>query len=48
MGILQRTIVFCPVLGAAVGYLVDGATGAALGFLIPTGPLLIAWIFGTR
>jgi len=48
VGILQRTVVFSPVLGAAVGYLVDGATGAASGFLIPTGPLLIAWIFGTR
>jgi len=46
VGILQRTVVFPP--GAAVGYLVDGATGAASGLLIPAEPLLIVWIFGTR
>ncbi len=46
--IVQRVFVLCPVLGAAVGYLVDGVTGAASGFLIPVGPLIVAWLFGTR
>jgi len=48
VGILQRTVVCSPVLGAAVGYLIDVATAAASGFLIPAEPLLIAWIVGTR
>jgi len=48
MDIVQRVFVPCPVLGAAVGSLIDGATGAASGFLVPAGPLLIAWMFGTR
>ena len=34
-----------PVLGAAAGYLIDGAVGATSGFVIPLGPLLMAWLF---
>jgi len=37
-----------PLLGAAAGYLVDGATGATSGFVIPVGPLVVAWLFGGR
>ena len=46
--IVQKAFMFCPVLGAAAGYLVDGVTGATSGFLIPTGPLIVMWLFGTR
>ena len=38
---------FCPVLGAAAGHLVDGVTGATSGVLIPMGPLIVMWLFGT-
>ncbi len=48
MDIVQKVFMFCPVLGAAAGYLVDGVTGATSGFLIPTGPLIVMWLFGTR
>ena len=37
-----------PLLGAAAGYLVDGETGAASGFAIAMGPLVVAWLFGGR
>lgn len=37
-----------PLLGAAAGYLVDGATGATSGFVIPIGPLVVAWLVGGR
>jgi hypothetical protein len=48
VGTLERIFMLCPVLGAAVGYLVDGVTGAVSGFLIPVGPFIVAWLFGTR
>jgi hypothetical protein len=46
--IVQKACMFCPVLGAAAGYLVDGVTGATSGFLIPMGPLIVMWLFGAR
>jgi hypothetical protein len=46
--IVRKAFMFCPVLGAAAGYLVDGVTGATAGFLIPMGPLVLAWLFGGR
>jgi hypothetical protein len=48
MDLAQKAFMFCPVLGAAAGYLVDGVTGATSGFLIPMGPLVVAWLFGER
>jgi hypothetical protein len=48
MDIVSRAFLLGPVLGAAVGYLVDGLTGAASGFTIPLGPLILAWVFGPR
>jgi hypothetical protein len=45
---VQRAFIFCPVLGAAAGYLVDGVAGAMPGFLIPMGLLVVVWLFGTR
>lgn len=48
MDIVQVTIVLGPLLGAAVGYLVDGVTGATSGFVIPIGPLFVAWLVGGR
>jgi hypothetical protein len=46
--IVQKAFMFCPVLGAAAGYLVDGVTGATSGSLIPMRPLIVMWLFGTR
>lgn len=46
MDIVQLAIVLVPVLGAAVGYLIDGITGATSGFVIPIGPLVVAWLVG--
>jgi hypothetical protein len=48
MDIAHWIFMLCPVLGALVGYLVDGMTGATSGFLIPVGPLMMAWIFESR
>ncbi|MGH7400694.1 MAG: hypothetical protein ACRELW_24485 [Candidatus Rokuibacteriota bacterium] len=48
MDITQRVCMLFPVLGAAVGYLVDGLTGATSGFLIPMGPSVMVWLFGAR
>ncbi len=48
MDLVQKAFMFCPVLGAAAGYLVDCVTGATSGFLIPMGPLVVAWLFGER
>lgn len=45
---VEKACMFCPVLGAAAGYLVDGVIGATSGFLIPMGPLIVLWLFGTR
>jgi len=45
--IVQKAFMFCPVLGAAAGHLVDGVTGATSGVLIPMGPLIVMWLFGT-
>ncbi len=46
--IMRRALVFLPLLGAAAGYLVDGGHGAASGFVVPMGPLVVMWLFGTR
>ena len=46
MDIVQLAIVLGPLLGAAVGYLIDGITGATSGFVIPIGPLVVAWLVG--
>jgi hypothetical protein len=48
MDILQLALMVSPLLGAAGGYLVDGVTGATSGFVIPMGPLVVAWLFGER
>ena len=48
MDIVQVAFMFGPLLGAAVGYVVDGVTGATSGFVIPIGPLVVAWLFGGR
>jgi hypothetical protein len=45
---MQRALVLFPVIGAAAGYLLDGVVGAASGLLIPLGPLLLAWLLGSR
>jgi hypothetical protein len=45
---MERAVVLFPLLSAAAGYLLDGAVGAASGLLIPLGPLILAWVFGTR
>jgi hypothetical protein len=46
--IVQVAFMLGPPLGAAVGYVLDGATGATSGFVIPIGPLVLAWLFGGR
>ena len=48
MDIVHLAFMFGPLLGAAAGYLVDGVTGATSGFMIPIGPLVVAWIVGGR
>jgi len=48
MDIMQLAILLGPLLGAAAGYLVDGVTGATSGFVIPIGPLVVAWLVGGR
>ena len=48
MDIVHLVFMFGPLLGAAAGYLVDGVTGATSGFMIPIGPLVVAWIVGGR
>jgi hypothetical protein len=48
MDILQLAIVLGPLLGAAAGHLIDGVTGATSGFVIPIGPLVVAWLVGGR
>ena len=48
MDIVQLALMVSPLLGAAAGYLVDGLTGATSGFVIPMGPLVVAWLFGGR
>ena len=48
MYIAQMVFMFGPVLGAAAGYLIDGITGATSGFVIPIGPLVVAWLLGGR
>jgi hypothetical protein len=40
----RAVFLLLPLAGAAAGYLIDGASGAASGFVIPLGPLLMAWI----
>jgi hypothetical protein len=48
MDIVQLAFMSGPLLGATAGYLVDGLTGAMSGFVIPIGPLVLAWLFGER
>jgi hypothetical protein len=48
MDIVHLAFMFGPLLGAAAGYLVDGVTGATSGFMIPIGPLVVAWLVGGR
>lgn len=48
MDITQLVLMLGPLLGTAAGYLVDGITGAASGFVIPIGPLVVAWLFAGR
>ena len=48
MDIVHLAFMFGPLLGAAAGYLVDGGTGATSGFVIPIGPLVVAWLIGER
>ena len=48
MNIAPLAFMVSPLLGAAAGYLVDGVTGATSGFMIPIGPLVVAWLVGGR
>ena len=48
MDIVHLAFMLGPLLGAAAGYLVDGVTGATSGFMIPVGPLVVAWLVGER
>jgi hypothetical protein len=48
MDIVHLAFMVSPLLGAAAGYLVGGITGATAGFVIPMGPLVVAWLFGER
>lgn len=48
MDIANLAFMVGPLLGAAAGYLVDGITGATSGFVVPIGPLVLAWLFGER
>jgi hypothetical protein len=45
---MEWALALFPVLSAAAGYLLDGVVGAASGLLIPLGPCIVAWLFGTR
>ena len=44
MDFVQLATILCPLLGAAAGYLIDGVSGATSGFVIPIGPLVVAWL----
>ena len=46
MDIVRLAVMVSPLLGAAAGYFVDGGTGATSGFVIPLGPLVVAWLVG--
>ena len=48
MDIVHLALMLGPLLGAAAGYLLDGVTGATSGFVIPMGPVVVAWLFGER
>jgi hypothetical protein len=48
MDIVHLAFMLGPLLGAAAGYLVNGVTGATSGFVIPMGPLVVAWLVGER
>ena len=48
MDIAQLALMVGPLLGATAGYLIDGITGATSGFVIPMGPLVVAWLLGDR
>jgi hypothetical protein len=44
MDIVKLAMILGPLLGAA--YLIEGVTGATSGFVIPIGPLVVAWLVG--
>ncbi len=46
--VMERALGLFPVVSAAAGYLLDGVVSAASGLLIPLGPLILAWLLGTR
>jgi hypothetical protein len=48
MDIVPLALVLGPLLGAAVGYVIDGVTGATSDFVIPIGPLIVAWLVAER
>ena len=49
MGIVQLVAFMVSLLlGAVAGYVIDGVTGATSGFMIPVGPLVVAWLVGER
>ena len=48
MDIVQLAVMLGPLLGVTAGYLVDGVTGATSGFVVSIGPLVLAWLFGSR
>ncbi len=48
MDIAQLVLMVGPLLGATAGYLIDGISGATSGFVIPMGPLVVAWLLGDR
>jgi hypothetical protein len=48
MDVMHLALMLGPLLGTAAGYLVDGVPGATSGFVIPIGPLVVAWLVGGR
>jgi hypothetical protein len=48
MDIVKLAMILGPLLGAAASYFIEGVTGAISGFVIPIGPLVVAWLVGGR
>ena len=48
MDIGQVPMILGPLLVVAAGYLIEGVSGATSGFVIPIGPLVVAWLVGGR
>ena len=48
MDIVKLAMIIGPLLGTAASYLIEGVTGATSGFVIPIGPLVVAWLVGGR